>query len=259
MVIRGSILSFVKTSGWNPFGLKSLTSVISVERLTALKSSPLSSWRDVKISKNWKFSGELLLISEWAPAVCQTLHARMTCVNKIQEGHFLFQNWNLISFIIFLIIVYLQYEWWGKTRATLACYLSSWYQVQVKDLGLLLSAAAAAKSLQSCPTLCDPMDCSPPGSPIPGILQARTLEWVAISFSNAWKWKVKVKSLSHVQPSATPWTAAYQAPPSMGFSRQEYWVELPSPLLLSRTVLIWNPKKSRCFVVRECFFHNTKR
>ena len=84
-------------------------------------------------------------------------------------------------------------------------------------------AAAAAKSLQSCPTLCDPIDGSPPGSPVPGILQARTLEWVAISFFNAWKWKVKVKLLSRVWLLATPWTAAYQAPPSMGFSRQEYW------------------------------------
>ena len=74
------------------------------------------------------------------------------------------------------------------------------------------SAAAAAKSLQSCPTLCDPIDGIPPGSPVPEILQARTLEWVAISFSNAWKWKVKVKPLSHVRPSATPWTAAFQAP-----------------------------------------------
>ena len=92
-------------------------------------------------------------------------------------------------------------------------------------------AAAAAKSCQSCPTLCDPIDSSPAGSSVPGILQARTLEWVAISFSNAWKWKVKVKSLSRVQRSATPWTAAYQAPLSMGFSRQEYWsgVPLPSP------------------------------
>ena len=92
-------------------------------------------------------------------------------------------------------------------------------------------AIAIAKSLQSCPTLCDPIDGSPPGFPVPGILQARTLEWVTISFSNAWKWKVKVKSLSRVRPSATPWTAAYQAPPSMGFSRQEYWsgVPLPSP------------------------------
>ena len=92
---------------------------------------------------------------------------------------------------------------------------------------------AAAKSLQSCPTLCDPIDGSPPGSPVPGILQARTLEWVAMSFSNAWKWKVKVKSLSRVWPSATPWTAAYQAPLSMWFSRQEYWsgVLLPSPYI----------------------------
>ena len=75
------------------------------------------------------------------------------------------------------------------------------------------------------------MDCSPPGSPVPGILQARTLEWGAIAFSNAWKWKVKVKSLSRVWLPATPWTAAHQAPQSMGFSRQEYWsgVPLPSP------------------------------
>ena len=90
-------------------------------------------------------------------------------------------------------------------------------------------AAAVAKSLQSCPTLCDPIDGSPPVSPVPGILQARTLQWVAISFSNAWKWKVKVKSLSRVRPSATPWTAAHQAPPSIGLSRQEYWSGVPSP------------------------------
>ena len=99
-------------------------------------------------------------------------------------------------------------------------------------------AAAAAKSLQSCPTLCDPIDISPPGSPIPGILQARTLEWAAISSSNAWKWKVKGKSLSRVRLLATPWTAAHQAPPSMGFSRQEYWsgVPLPSPYNLQTFV-----------------------
>ena len=88
-------------------------------------------------------------------------------------------------------------------------------------------AAAAAKSLQLCPTLCDPIDGSQSGSPIPGILQARTLEWVAISFSNAWKWKVKVKSLSRVWLFETPWTAAYQAPPPMGFSKQEYWSGVP--------------------------------
>ena len=86
-----------------------------------------------------------------------------------------------------------------------------------------VAAAAAAKLLQSCLTLCDPIDGISPGSPVPGILQARTLEWVAISFSNAWKWKVKVKSLSRVRSLASQWTAAFQAPPSMGFSRQEYW------------------------------------
>ena len=92
---------------------------------------------------------------------------------------------------------------------------------------------AAAKLLQSCPTLCDPMDCSLPGFSVHGILQARTLEWVAISFSNVWKWKVKVKLFSRVWLLGTPWTAAYQAPPSMGFSRQPYWsgVPLPSPIL----------------------------
>ena len=149
------------------------------------------------------------------------------------------------------------------------------------------AAAAAAESLQSCPTPCDPMDCSPPGSPVPGILQARTLEWVAISFSNAWKWKVKVKSLSRVRLLAThglqptgllhpwdspgkstgvgchfllqcvkvesesevaqscpnlsnPWIAARQAPPSLGFSRQEHWSGLPfpSPKYMDRPQLI---------------------
>ena len=94
------------------------------------------------------------------------------------------------------------------------------------------AAAAAAKLLQSCPTLCDPIDGSPSGSPVPGILQARTLEWVAISFSNAWKWKVKVKLLSRVRLLATPWTAAFQAPPSMGFSRQEYWSRVPLPFTI---------------------------
>ena len=89
-------------------------------------------------------------------------------------------------------------------------YFNQWELIKI-------TAAAAAKSLQSRPTLCDPIDGSPPGSPVPGILQARTLEWVVISFSNAWKWKVKGKSLGCVQLLATPWTAAYQAPPSMDF------------------------------------------
>ena len=109
------------------------------------------------------------------------------------------------------------------------------------------AAAAAAKSLQSCPTLCNPIDNSPPGSPVPGILQTRTLEWVAISFSNAWKWKVKVKSLSHARLLAIAWTAAHQAPPSMGFCRQEYWsgVPLPSPMLQKETFLIGKRPKTR--------------
>ena len=93
------------------------------------------------------------------------------------------------------------------------------------------AAAAAAKLLQSCPTLCEPIDGSPLGSPVPGILQARTLQWVAISFSNGWKWKVKGKSLSRVRFSATPWTAAHQPPPSMGFSRQDYWSGVSSPII----------------------------
>ena len=97
--------------------------------------------------------------------------------------------------------------------------------------------AAAAKSLQSCPTLCDPIDGSPPGPAFPGILQARTLEWVAISSSSAWKWKVKVKSLSRVRLLVTPWIAAYQAPPSMGFSRQEYWSGLPLSAMMTTTAL----------------------
>ena len=101
------------------------------------------------------------------------------------------------------------------------------------------TAAAAAESLQSCPTLCDPIDSSPPGSPVPGILQARTLEWVVISFSNSWKWKVKVKSLSRVRPSATPWTAAFQSPPTMGFSRQEYWSGVPLPCNYLCIMLLW--------------------
>ena len=113
------------------------------------------------------------------------------------------------------------------------------------------AAAAAAKSLQSCPTLYDPIDSSPPGSPVPGILQARTLEWVAISFSNAWKWKVKVKSLSCVWLLATPWTAAYQAPLSRGFSRQEYWSGVPLP---SPTVYIQNPLKISQWVSEMDFF-----
>ena len=109
-----------------------------------------------------------------------------------------------------------------------------------------------AKSLQSCPTLRDPIDGSPPGFPVPGILQARTLEWVAISFSNAWKWKVKVKSLSRVQLLVIPWTAAYQAPPPMGFSRQEYWSGMPLPPLLYYSSYLFYTITYIC----QCYFTN---
>ena len=117
-------------------------------------------------------------------------------------------------------------------------------QTLVGKVMSLLFNMLSAKSLQSCLTLCNPIDGSPPGSPIPGILQARTLEWVAISFFNAWKWKVKGKSLSCVWLLATPWTAAYQALPSMRFSRQAYWSGLPLPSLnmLSRLVITLLPK-----------------
>ena len=120
----------------------------------------------------------------------------------------------------------------------------------MKDLAAAAAAAAAAaKSLQSCPTLCDPIDGNPLGSSVPWILQARILEWVAISFSNAWKGKVKVKSLSRARLLPTPWTAAYQAPPSMGFSRQEYWsgLPLPSPAAALRATMF--PLPSSRFLV----------
>ena len=129
------------------------------------------------------------------------------------------------------------------TGASVTWYLFNWFSLWSLLLHfyemrqacvvvvVVISCSAAAASLQSCPTLCDPRDGSPPDSPIPGTLQARTLEWVAIAFSNAWKLKMKMKSLSRVRLLATPWTAAYQAPPPTGFSRQEYWsgVPLPSP------------------------------
>ena len=127
--------------------------------------------------------------------------------------------WNKDSF---------HFEWWQTLNTT---------------------AAAAAKLLQSCPTLCDPIDGSPLSSSVPGILQARTLEWVAISFSNAWKWKVKVKSLSRARLLGTPWTAAYQAPPPMGFSRQEYWSEVPLPSPLNTTAVIKYKKLNKLDVL----------
>ena len=121
-------------------------------------------------------------------------------------------------------------HWWGGVVSATGIYL-----IKAKDAARSFpygaAATDAAKSLQLCPTLYDPVDCSLPGSSVHGILQARTLAWVVISLFNAWKWKVKVKSFSHVWLVATPWTAGYQAPPSMGFSRQEYWSEVLLPSL----------------------------
>ena len=130
-------------------------------------------------------------------------------------------------------------QWQNLKPPTRILFKFNYFPVSVNVTTFL--TAAAAKSLQSCLTLCDPIDSSPLGSSVPGILQARTLEWVAISFSNAWQWKVKVKSLSRARLLATPWTAAHQAPPSMGFSRQEYWSGVPLP----SSVLIELPKLGR--------------
>ena len=143
--------------------------------------------------------------------------------NILMMNHFFKLLWNLILTCMISYVSYCLISLW-----------SSWLKF-FSYLGTpkyMLRHMLLTKSLQSCPTLCDPIDGSPPGSAIPGILQARTLEWVAISFSNAWKWKVKVKSLSRVWLFATPWTAAYQAPPSMGFARQEYWSGVPLPSLI---------------------------
>ena len=138
--------------------------------------------------------------------------------------------WSLVP------LPFLKQAWTSGSSWFVYCWSLVWRIFSIT----LLACAATAKSFQLCVTLCDPIDGSPWGSPVPGILQARTVEWVSISFSKAWKWKVKVRSLSHVQSSATPWTAVYQAPLSMGFSRQEYWsgVPLPSPiqfLLIKKT------------------------
>ena len=145
-----------------------------------------------------------------------------------------------------------------KTPTSHKVTLWPWWRETKMRRSVILPAAAAAKSLQSCLTLCDPLDSSPPGPAIPGILQARTLEWVAISFSNAWKWKGKVKSLSRVRLLVTPWTAAYWAPPSMGFSRQEYQSGVPlhsphSAWMHPKTKIAMTPQKYRVYLLGRLF------
>ena len=148
------------------------------------------------------------------------------------------------------------YHGFGKKRRESLTFLLEEIEMRERKSKILLlenhwkeflTYAAAAKSLQSCPTLCDPRDGSPPGSPVPGILQARTLERVAISFSNAWKWKVKVKLLSRVRLFRIPWAAAHQAPLSMGFSKQEYWSGVPLPILLLKTN-VFSPVFQACLL-----------
>ena len=146
--------------------------------------------------------------------------------------------WSLV------LLPFLNPAWTSESSRFMYCWSLAW---RILSITLLACAAAAAKSLQSCMTLCNPIDGSPSGSPVPGILQARTLEWFSISFSNVWKWRVKMKSLSRVRLLATPWTAAYQAPPPMGFSRQEYWsgVPLSSPLLVCEmNAIVWELEHS---------------
>ena len=188
-------------------GLCSVSSVHGILQARILEWVAISSFRGYSLPRDWTYVSCLgrRVLYHWATWEATTL-------SKAQSGWM----WCLVTSPVFMV-------------------LQSFYPIR-RTYTLV---AAAVKSLQWCSTVCDPIDGSPPGSLIPGTLQARTLEWVAISFSNAWKWKVKVKSLSRVRLLATPWTAAYQAPLSMGFSRQEYWsgLPLPSPELLNKGIL----------------------
>ena len=176
----------------------------------------------------------MLLVAQWCLTLCDPMNCSLlgASVHGILQARVL--EWVAIPFSRGSS----QPRDWTQISHIAGRFFTFW---ATREDTSLCAAATAAESLQSCPTLCDPIDGSPPGSPVPGILQARTLEWVAIFFSSAWKWKVKVKSFSRVRPSVTPWTAAFQAPPSMGFSRQEYWsgVPLPSPHLCA--ILPKNP------------------
>ena len=134
-------------------------------------------------------------------------------------------------------LTHIHFPYWWRWQTLFFNFTELWFKNTEPPICKVYNLISfAAKSLQSCPTLCDPIDGSPTGSPVPGILQARTLEWVAISFSSAWKWKMKAKLLSRVRLLATPWTAAYQAPLSIEFSRQEYWSGVP--LLSPKSILI---------------------
>ena len=184
-------MGFSRQEYWSGVPLPSLITSLR-SSLTSLGSFPS---RMMKIS-TWKFQSTPLLIF----MVCSFM--------KVAHCY---------QFSPVILVVYMKCEFF---RVGEECNLLA---ISKKTTGMN-NLAATAKLLQSCPTLCDPIDGSPPGFPVPGILQARTLEWVAISFSIAWKWKVKMKSLSRVWLFATPWTTAHQVPPSMGFSME--WVAI---------------------------------
>ena len=185
----------------------------------------------------------LVLISWGIPLLFSIMTAPIYIPNSAQVFVF-FTSCQHLLFLVFLIIAILTGMNWylfliliyisliSNNEHLFMCLLIIFMSSLEKCLFTSSAVAAAAKLLQLCPTLCDPIDGSPPGSSVPGILQERTLEWGATFFSNAWKWKVKVKSLSCVRLLVTPWTADYQAPPSMGFSRQEYWSGVPLPSLI---------------------------
>ena len=141
--------------------------------------------------------------------------------------------WNSLAFLMVQLLLLSRFSS-VQSLSRVWLFVTPW--IAACQASLSITSSRSSLRLMSCPTLRDPIDSSPPGSAVPGILQARTLEWVAISFPNAWKWKVKVKSLSRARLLATPWTAAYQAPSSMGFSRQEYWSGLPLPSLKQNSI-----------------------
>ena len=194
---------------------------ICLHMLVSLKNSQIGQPRLVQIESKWSWFFIVSLLIKYVYVSC----VLPVFCDTTDHSYILGSTWKLFTEfgLIWMAQMRESYDWicWeieAKQNFLMNCVTCPY-----------CFAAPAAKSLHLCPTLCDPIGHSPQGSPVPGILQARTLKWVAVSFSNAWKWKVKVKSLSCVWLVVTPWTAAYQAPPSMGFSRQEYWSGLPLP------------------------------
>ena len=177
----------------------------------------------IELCRSWFL---LPTLPTWTKLLCLLLSEFTFCHSSGESiqaifftGNFHFVYWSQIHFIGPVQVPTTPFSKYLSSEMASSLYTFILCIVRTSHMA---GYSLAEKSLQSCPTLCDPRDGSPPGAPVPGILQARTLEWVTISFSNAWKWKGKVKSLNRLRLLATPWTAAHQAPPSMGFSRQEY-------------------------------------